>query len=72
MATAISTMGVSPFHHFGDKADDGGGGLIYVQLSKQVADIVCCASLFPCNESKKPGIKKNTSVFSICAAILTP
>lgn len=56
MATAIwPSGGVSPLHHFGDEAGDGGGGLIWVQLSKQVADIVCCASLFPCDESKKPG-----------------
>lgn len=61
MATAIWTLEVSPLHHFGDEAGDGGGGLIWVQLSKQVADIVCCASLFPCDESKKPGgIKENT------------
>lgn len=61
MAAAIWTLGVSPLHDFGDEADDGGGGLIWVQLGEQVADIVCCASLFPCDESKKPGgIEKNT------------
>lgn len=46
--------GVSPLHHFGDEAGDGGGGLIRVQLGEQVADIVCCASLFPRDESEKP------------------
>ena len=72
MATAIRASRVSPFHHLGDEADDGGGRLVYVQLSEQVADIVCCASLFPSDESKKPGIKKNTHGISIFARILAP
>ncbi len=54
-AAAIRTSGVSPLHHLGDEAGDGGGGLIWIQLGKQVADIVCCASLLPGDESKKPG-----------------
>lgn len=53
--------GFSPLHHFGDEAGDGGGGLVWVQLGKQVADIVCCASLFPRDESKKPSATTTTT-----------
>lgn len=59
MASAIRTAWASPPHHFGGEADDGGGGLIGVQLSEQVADIVCCASLFPRHEAKQPSGMKN-------------
>lgn len=62
MATAICAAGeggggggASPLHQFGEEAGDGGGGLIWVQLREQVADVVRCASLFPGDESKEPG-----------------
>ena len=58
-AAAIRASGVSPLHHFGGKADDGGGGLIWVQLSEQVADIVCCASLLTRHKPKQPGKTKS-------------
>lgn len=41
-------------HHLGDKADDGGGGLIRVHLGEKVTDVVRCASLFAGHKSKKP------------------
>lgn len=56
---AAAMAAVSPLHQFGDEADDGRGGLIWVQLSKQVSDIVCCASLFPGDESKEPEREKS-------------
>lgn len=45
---------LSPFHHLGHKTGDGRGGLVRVQLGKQVADVVCCASLFPGHKPKQP------------------
>lgn len=58
---------VSPPHHFGDKADYGRGRLVRIQLGKQVADIVCCASLFPRHEAKKPERKQ----MCVCALLYT-
>lgn len=45
----------SPLHHLGHEAGDGRGGLVWVQLGKQVADVVCCASLLPGHKPKQPG-----------------
>lgn len=46
---------LSPLHHLGHKASDGCSGLIRIQLGKQVADVVRCASLFPGHKPKQPG-----------------
>lgn len=62
MATAICRRrGVSPLHHLGDEADDGRGRLVGVQLCKQVTHIVCCASLFSCDEAEEPEGWRKTS-----------
>ena len=41
-------------HDLGDKADDGGGRLVGVKLSKEVAGVVRGASLFPGHKTEEP------------------
>lgn len=50
-------------HHFGDKIDDSSAWLVRIQLCKQVADIICCASLLPGHKTKKPAMKEETCSF---------
>lgn len=59
---------LSPLHHLGHKAGDGRGRLVRVQLGKQVADVVGCASLFPGHKPKQPGgvIKYIYKVIDVC------
>lgn len=51
--------------HLRDKVDDGVGGLVRVQLSEEVADIVGCASLLTRHEPKQPGRSNNCDDFSL-------
>lgn len=52
---------VRSYHHLGDKVDDGAGGLFRVVFGKQVTDILCAASAFPCDEAKDPVKHKQTA-----------
>lgn len=49
------------YHHLGDKVDDGAGGLFGVVFGKQVTDVLCAASAFPCDEAKDPVTHKQTA-----------
>lgn len=41
--------------HLQDEVDDGAGRLVRVHLSKEVADVVGCASLLTRHKPKQPG-----------------
>lgn len=57
-ARAVRFVSLSSFlraDHLGDKVDDGGGRLLGLQLGKEVADVVRCASLLASHKAKEPG-----------------
>lgn len=44
-------------HDFGDKIDDGAGGLLGVVLRKQMAHVLRAAAGFPRHKSKDPAME---------------
>lgn len=53
-ASASSSLLAGAKHDPGDKVDDGCSWLVWVQLSKEVADVVCGAPLLPGHEAEEP------------------
>lgn len=53
-------------HDPGDKVDNGCSRLVWVQLSKEVADVVCGAPLLPGHEAKEPGWEESNRFSKVC------
>ena len=51
-------------HDLGDKVDDGGGGLLGVELGKQMARVVGHPSLLAGHESKDPEHTMDTHIIN--------
>lgn len=55
MSGFVSSSSFLGGDHLQDEADNGVGGLVGVHLCKEMADVVCGASLLTGHEPKQPG-----------------
>lgn len=69
-ASASSSLLARAKHDPGDKVDDGCSWLVWVQLSKEVADVVCGAPLLPGHEAEEPVWGEGKSL-NIAPAMIT-
>lgn len=65
-ASASSSLLAGAKHDPGDKVDDGCSWLVWVQLSKEVADVVCGAPLLPGHKAEEPVWGKGKSLNKVC------